>query len=148
MIHENDPAVDTILLSSEDARFVEAHHNYSSTSWRFVINSKDVMQASGDRQKLNGHSMDDVFMSFYTTLQMQVMIRLLACMYVSAEGGSISATAQMKKINGINTFTYFATDARKVLYPKLRLQLPRPFAVTRRRRRVWIYVPSCHHLHE
>ena len=72
MIRENDPLVDTILLSSEDARFVEARHNYTSTSWRFVVNAKDVMQASGDRQRLNGHSMDDVFMSFYTTLQMQV----------------------------------------------------------------------------
>lgn len=34
--------------------------------------SRDVMQGSGDRQRLNGHTMDDVFMSFYTTLQMQV----------------------------------------------------------------------------
>jgi hypothetical protein len=76
IVRENDPRVDTILLSSEDVRFVEARKNYSGKSqdrpWQFVVNSKDVMQSSGDRQKLNGQTMDDVFMSFYTTLQMQV----------------------------------------------------------------------------
>lgn len=80
IIREHDPMVDTILLSSEDARFVEARHNYSKEvlhtnrrhTWRFILNTNDVMQGSGDRQKLNGHTMDEVFMSFYTTLQMQV----------------------------------------------------------------------------
>ncbi len=76
LIRENDPLVDTILLSSEDARFVEARHNYSTPTgkrtWRFVINPSDVMQGGGDRTRLNGRTMDDVFMSFYTTLQMQV----------------------------------------------------------------------------
>lgn len=77
LIRELDPQVDTILLSSEDARFVEARHNYSSpagTPWRFVVNSKDVMQGSGVlfEDNVNGHSVDDFFISFYTTLQMQV----------------------------------------------------------------------------
>lgn len=80
IIREHDPRVDTILLSSEDARFVEARHNYSKEvihtnqrhPWRFILNTKDVMQGSGDRQQLGGHTVDEVFMSFYTTLQMQV----------------------------------------------------------------------------
>lgn len=78
IIREHDPLVDTILLSSEDARFVEGRHNFSKEMdtkrppWRFILNTKDVMQGSGDRQKLDGHTLDEVFMSFYTTLQMQV----------------------------------------------------------------------------
>ena len=76
-IRENDPQVDTILLTSEDARFVEARHNYTVARgnrkpWRFVVNSRDVMQASGDRKILGNGTMDDVFMSFFTTMQMQV----------------------------------------------------------------------------
>ena len=83
MIREQDPLVDTILLSSEDTRFVEARHNYTSnsSSWKFIINSKDVMQGSGDRQKLNGNTMDNVFMSFYTTLQMQARRCMRRCIY-------------------------------------------------------------------
>ena len=77
IIRENDPHVDTILLTSEDARFVEARHPYTVARgarkpWRFILNSKDVMQASGDRQSLGNNTMDDVFMSFFTTMQMQV----------------------------------------------------------------------------
>ena len=86
MIREQDPLVGTILLSSEDTRFVAARHNYTSNArspkpWRFILNSKDVMQGSDDRQKLNGHTLDDVFMSFYTTLQMQVRscMRIYVC---------------------------------------------------------------------
>ena len=84
MVREQDPRVDTVLLSSEDARFVEARHNYTAPHsrtgqrqrpWRFVVNSKDVMQGSGDRRVKNNHTMDDIFMSFYTTLQMQVRVR-------------------------------------------------------------------------
>ena len=77
LVRENDPLVDTILLTSEDSRFVEARHNYTvargdKKPWRFIINSKDVMQASGDRRIRGNHTMDDVFMSFFTSMQMQV----------------------------------------------------------------------------
>jgi hypothetical protein len=81
IIRENDPHVDTILLTSEDPRFVEARHPYTVARgnrkpWRFIVNSKDVMQASGDRRILGNHTMDDVFMSFFTTMQMQVCMTI------------------------------------------------------------------------
>ena len=49
---------------------MEARHPYtvargSRKPWRFVLNSKDVMQASGDRQVMGNNTIDDVFMSYY-----------------------------------------------------------------------------------
>lgn len=69
---ENDPAVDTIILTSEDKRFVEARHNYTDKGWRFITNPVDVMQGTGRHVDKNNHTMDQVFFSFYTSWHLQV----------------------------------------------------------------------------
>lgn len=77
IIRENDPMVDTIILTSEDARFIEPRHAYTTTRgnrkpWRFILNSRDVMQGGGTMKVITNNTVHEVFMSFFTTMQMQV----------------------------------------------------------------------------
>jgi hypothetical protein len=71
-IRRNDPQVDTIILTSEDRRFVDARLNYSTTNgkqnpWWFIVNPFDVMQASGDSSVTRNHTMDEIFLSFFSS---------------------------------------------------------------------------------
>ena len=90
IIRENDPSVDTILLSSEDPRFVEARHPYTVARgnrkpWRFILNTLDVMQGTGDGLMLGNHTLDDVFMSFSP---------LCRCRFVRGKAWGLSAMKQ------------------------------------------------------
>lgn len=82
LVRQNDPRVDTILLTSEDPRFVEARHNYSGghggSGWRFVTNPTDVMQATGAAARLaEQHGMDAVVLSFLSSLHLQMRAQYL-----------------------------------------------------------------------
>jgi hypothetical protein len=67
LIRQHNPAVNTIILTSEDRRFIEARHNYNNSGWRFITNPVDVMQASGALRGMtrDGSTIDEVFLSFY-----------------------------------------------------------------------------------
>jgi hypothetical protein len=75
MIRRFDPQVDTIILTSEDRRFVEARANHTGR-WRFVVNSRDVMQGTGEPAMMEkgktGLDMDQIFLSMTSTLHLQM----------------------------------------------------------------------------
>jgi hypothetical protein len=72
IIRQNDRRVNTIILTSEDQRFVDARQNYTDR-WRFVINPRDVMQGTGDPKLMaEQHGMDRTFVSFMSSLHLQM----------------------------------------------------------------------------
>jgi hypothetical protein len=72
VVRLNDPRVNTIILTSEDRRFVDARHDYADR-WRFVINHHDVMQGTGDpRRMVEDHGVDRTFLSFMSSLHLQM----------------------------------------------------------------------------
>jgi hypothetical protein len=72
IIRQNDPRVNTIILTSEDRRFVDARQNYTDR-WRFVINPRDVMQGTGDPELMaEQHGVDETFVSFMSSLHLQM----------------------------------------------------------------------------
>lgn len=74
-IRKLDPRVDTIILTSDDPRYLEERHNYTRDGrWRFVINLADTATGTGTLSELvkRNHTLDEVVQSFMTTLHLQV----------------------------------------------------------------------------
>ena len=73
-IRELDPLVDTIILTSEDQRYLDERGNYTGDGrWRFIVNPADVAKGTGTLSVMEElHSLQDIFLSMYTSLQLQV----------------------------------------------------------------------------
>jgi hypothetical protein len=101
-----DSKVNTIILTSDDARYLEQRHEYTASGrWRFVINSADTAKGTGTLSELKGknHSAEEIFMSMFTSLHLQV--------------GKLGMLAHKASIKGQNT-----QDNPLLSYP-----LPSPF---------------------
>jgi hypothetical protein len=73
-IRELDPVVNTIILTSEDQRYLDERGNYTGDGrWRFIVNPADVAKGTGTLSVMEElHSLQDIFLSMYTSLQLQV----------------------------------------------------------------------------
>lgn len=144
LIRKYDPRVDTIILTSEDRRFVEARHKYANAqNWRFVVNPIDVMQGSGDNSEMSErHDMDSVFISFYTSLRMQVGIDY-ACTLI----GVLRFRNRAKALSSFVSLFLLPPDAREILYIELPFELPSSSKNTSERRRMFVCRKACHYLH-
>ena len=76
-IRELDPRVDTIVLTSEDQRYLNDRASYAKDGrWRFILNPADTAKGTGTLSVMAAsaanHSMHDVFMSMFTSLHLQV----------------------------------------------------------------------------
>jgi len=74
-IRKVDPQVNTIILTSEDERYLEYRHQYTQDGrWRFIVNRADVGAGTGSIDVLEKtySSMDEHFVSFFSTIQLQL----------------------------------------------------------------------------
>ena len=74
-IRELDPRVDTIILTSEDARYLDDRANYAKDGrWRFILNPADTAKGTGTLSAMaaQNHTMHDIFLSMFTSLHLQV----------------------------------------------------------------------------
>ena len=73
-IRRFDPQVDTIILTSEDERYLEQRHKYTKDGrWRFIINHSDTVKGTGSIDVLEkSESMENVFISFISSLHLQL----------------------------------------------------------------------------
>jgi hypothetical protein len=70
-----DSKVNTIILTSDDARYLEQRHEYTASGrWRFVTNPADTAKGTGTLSVLKGknYSAEEIFMSMFTSLHLQV----------------------------------------------------------------------------
>jgi len=78
-IRRFDPQVDTIILTSEDKRYLEQRHKYEEEEkegrWRFLVNPFDLAGKTGSigaLEKEEHQSMEEVFLSLFSTLHLQL----------------------------------------------------------------------------
>jgi hypothetical protein len=62
--------VDTIILTSEDRRYVDARHDFTDRGFRFIVNPSDVMPGTGDPRMMR-EGKDAAFLSLLTALHLQ-----------------------------------------------------------------------------
>ena len=86
-----DPAVDTIILTSEDPGVIAASKTAAlrAEGWRFVYNTIDVLQGTGSATSVataamgHAHTVRDVFVSMLVSLHLQMRARYLFLTYES-----------------------------------------------------------------
>lgn len=77
-IRRLDPKVDTIILTSEDDRYLQDRHRFEADGrWRFVVNEGDTAGGTGsigilETQNQQNSTMSDVFVSFFSSLHLQM----------------------------------------------------------------------------
>jgi hypothetical protein len=74
-IRRLDPKVDTIILTSEDDRYLQDRHRFEADGrWRFIVNEGDTAGGTGSIGVLEKekHDMSDVFVSFFSSLHLQM----------------------------------------------------------------------------
>lgn len=67
--------VDTIILTSEDDRYLRDRHRYEEDGrWRFIVNQGDSVRGTGTLDVMEGQaqSLFDVFISFFSSLHLQM----------------------------------------------------------------------------
>ena len=84
-IRKLDPKVDTVILTSDDPRYLEDRHNFTADGrWRFILNPADVAKGTGTLSEIEkNHTLDDIFISMFTTIHLQVR----ACVGVCEQAG-------------------------------------------------------------
>jgi len=70
--------VDTIILTSEDERYLKYDRSAYTDRWRFIVNKHDEMPSTGwitgmqEWAKKNNRTIDTVFLSSLSSLQLQL----------------------------------------------------------------------------